>query len=233
MATAGDVDSAPAGSGGGGFVICPHHANVSQLARLIWQPGLYMDDGWWRAFGMSSWRDTYRRHAVCRAHIDRLLIARRGWPDTVTRDCAPPESEAAHAVLRLVPRLRRVSLAYGLRMLGCPDYLLLGAYRRALSSWLDTWQCDRLLLTRREWPTRSAIPPGQIVDAALATTGAYLDGAVTPLAVDMATVSKAARILLPPAAEAGPTSTGMPATDDIWARLVALEKMLCMSSTLH
>lgn len=210
-----------------------HNGNVGRLARLIWQPGLHMDGGWWREFDMLAWRDTYRQHAVCRAHIDRLLIARRGWPDAATRDCAPPESDTAHAVLRLVPSLRRVSLAYGLRMLGCPDYLLLGTYRRALSSWLDAWQCDRLLLTRREWPARSAFSPDEIVEAALATTGACLDSAPVPPATDMATVGKAARILLPPPAEAGPASTGVPAMDDIWPRLVALEKMLCMSSTLH
>lgn len=212
---------------------CLHNGAVAQLARLIWQPGLHMDDGWWRAFDMLSWREAYQRHVVCRAHVDRLLIARRGWPGALTHDCAPPASDIAHAVLRLVPRLRRVSLAYGLRMLGCPDYLLLGTYRRALSSWLDAWQCDRLLLTRREWPARSTFSPAQIVEAALATTGAYLDGAPAPMAVDLATVGKAARILLPPPVEAGPMPNGMPAMDDVWPRLVALEKMLCMSSTLH
>jgi hypothetical protein len=188
-----------------------------------------MDGGWWREFDMVSWQETYRRHVVCRAHIDRLLIARRGWPDTATHDCSPPESDVAHAMLRLVPSLRRVSLAYGLRALGCPDYLLLGTYRRALSSWLDAWQCDRLLLTRREWPARSAFPPETIVEAALATTGACLDVAPEPLSSDMATVGKAARILLPPPVDAGRVR----ATDDIWPRLVALEKMLCMSSTFH
>ncbi|MDM8359423.1 type III secretion system domain-containing protein [Pandoraea communis] len=213
-------------------MICAHDGTVAHLARLIWQPGLHMDDGWWRKFDMMSWRETYRQHAACRAHVDRLLIARRGWPGMAAHDCAPPESDGAHAVLRLMPSLRRVSLAYGLRALGCPDYLLLGTYRRALSSWLDAWQCDRLLLTRREWPARSVFSPGEIVEAALATTVACLDGAPVPLAVDMATVGKAARILLPPRADAGLPS-GMPAMDDIWSRLVALEKMLCMSSTLH
>ncbi len=206
---------------------------AARLARLIWQPGLHMDAGWWREFDMFSWRETYQRHAVCRAHIDRLLIARRGWPGTTTHDCAPPESDVAHAMLRLVPSLRRVSLAYGLRMLGCPDYLLLGTYRRALSTWLDAWQCDRLLLTRREWPTRSTFSPEQIVGAALATTGAYLDGAAEPLALDVMTVARAARILLPPPVDGGHMTPDMPAADDIWARLVSLEKMLCMSSTLH
>jgi len=188
-----------------------------------------MDDGWWRELGLESWREPYQRHAICRAHVDRLLIARRGWPDTTTQDCTPPESDVAHAMLRLLPSLRRVSLAYGLRALGCPDYLLLGTYRRALSSWLDAWQCDRLLLTRREWPARSTFSPEEIVGAALATAGACLDVAPEPLSVDMVTVGKAVRILLPPPVDTGQT----PAIDDIWPRLVALEKMLCMSSTLH
>ncbi|VVE47803.1 hypothetical protein PTE31013_04537 [Pandoraea terrigena] len=214
-----------------------HDGTVTVLARLIWQPGLHMDDGWWRAFDMLSWRETYRRHAVCRTPIDRLLIARRGWPGspgTAAGDCAPPQSDTAHAMLKLVPGLRRLSLAHGLRAMGCPDYLLLGSYRRALSSWLDAWQCDRLLLTRRDWPARSTLSPERVVQAALAATGACLDGAPEPLCVDVATVGKAARILLPPPVDTTPLSMGARVTDeDIWLRLAALEKMLCMSSTLQ
>ncbi|MFJ2995525.1 type III secretion system domain-containing protein [Pandoraea sp. NPDC087047] len=208
----------------------------TQLASLIWQPGTHMDAGWWEAFGMAAWRASYERHPACRAHVDRLLIARRGWPaSALAPDCVPPQSDTARAMLRLVRSLRRVSLAHGLRMLGCPDYLLLGTYRRALSPWLDAWQCDRLLLTRRDWPSRTAYAPEQIADAALALTGARLDAAPVTSADDVATVRAAARILLPPSAEARalPLPDGTLVEDDIWPRLVALEKMLCMSSTLH
>ncbi|VVD75285.1 hypothetical protein PMO31116_00808 [Pandoraea morbifera] len=212
---------------------------AAQLARLIWQPGGQMDDGWWHAFGMTPWRDAYRRHAACRASIDAQLVVRRGWPavrEVLGAHMVPPCSEAAQARLRRLPTLRRVAVAYGLRTMGCPDYLLLGAYRRALSPWLDAWQCDRLLLTRAEWPARVSRSPDAIVVAAMARTGRCLDAIAMPEAADLATIVTAARILLPPAHDTaepdGAVSEG--ASDvDMWGRLAALERMLCMSSKSH
>lgn len=215
-----------------GIVTPAHNDGVTQLARLIWQPGMHMDVGWWRAFDMLPWRETYRRQAACRKSIDALIIARRGWPSAAAGDCAPPQSNTAHAMLRQLPNLRRLSLAHGLRTLGCPDYLLLGTYRRALSSCLDAWQCDRLLLTRRDWPASATLSPEQVVPAALAATGACLDDALELPSVDVATVTKAARLLLPPPADIEPFASGARVTnEDIWLRFAALEKMLCMSST--
>ncbi|SUA90186.1 type III secretion system domain-containing protein [Pandoraea pulmonicola] len=212
----------------------PRGAAVTQLAQLIWQPGSRMDDGWWRAFEMKPWREVYRRHPVCRAHIDALLIARRGWPSTgEALRCVPPRSEAARAMLRLVPDLRRIALAYGLRALGCPDYLLLGVFRRALSPWLDAWQCDRLLLTRSEWPARSSVAPEALAGEALSTAGACLDAASASSCDEVATMGAAVRILLPPAHAPAPATIAAIDADRIWQRFSALEKMLCMSSTLH
>ncbi|WP_167362671.1 type III secretion system domain-containing protein [Pandoraea faecigallinarum] len=196
-----------------------------------------MDDGWWDAFGLAAWRASYRKHPACRASVDRLLIERRGWPDaTRPGDCAPAMSDAAHAMLRSVANLRRMAIAYGLRSFGCPDYLLLGNYRRALSPWLDAWQCDRLLLTRQDWPEIRALSPDAIVSAALAHTGECLDAAQPTGSVSddgVATVRVAARLLLPPPPRTSSTLMDSPVADDIWPRLAALERMLCMSSTTH
>ncbi|VVD99993.1 hypothetical protein PAQ31011_02090 [Pandoraea aquatica] len=208
-----------------------------------------MDVQWWDTFGMSAWRALYRRHAACRPPVDRLLVQRRGWPVAGRMDCSLPRSDAALAMVQLMPNLRRVALAHGLRVLGCPDYLLLGAYRRALSPWLDAWQCDRLLLTRHDWPSHRAFAADEIAMAAMATTGEQLDAAAAaraslgtsdapddPVATidDVATVQMAARIVLPPPATTAASAVGGdPVTDDIWPRLAALEKMLCMSSTTH
>ncbi|WP_277990176.1 MULTISPECIES: type III secretion system domain-containing protein [Pandoraea] len=279
------------------------------MARLVWQPGEQMDDGWWDVLGLSTWKVLYRRYPACRRQVDRLIVARRGWPVAhhAVR-CVPPESDATNAmlpILRLVPNLRRVALAYGLRRLGCPDYLLLGTYRRALSPWLDAWQCDRLLLMRRDWPSSPEFSPETIATAALAVTGACLDAVsiVTMSSSDEAfteqvthaayptqtaeatqaasmmlaagaaqttqatqptqptqptqaaqttwvtcsvreastasTVStasaahRAARILLPPPTIVSASTSEAVAVDDIWPRLAALERMLCMSSTTH
>ncbi|VVE48442.1 type III secretion system domain-containing protein [Pandoraea anhela] len=209
----------------------------TRLACLIWQPGLHMDDGWWDVLGLSAWKAAYRRHPACRLHVDRLLIERRGWPSVArTRGCVPAESDVANTILNLLPNLRRVALAYGLRWLGCPDYLLLGTYRRALSRWLDAWQCDRLLLMRRDWPSSPEFPSESIASAALAVTGACLDAAslASPISdSDAVTAHMAARILLPPPDNAPTLPSDLPVVDDIWPRLAALERMLCMSSTMH
>ncbi|WP_150739731.1 type III secretion system domain-containing protein [Pandoraea anapnoica] len=220
----------------------------ARLARLIWQPGWHMDAGWWDTFGMSGWHAAYRRHAECRPPVDRLLVERRGWPVAGQNDCKLPRSEAALTMAHLIPNLRRVALAHGLRVLGCPDYLLIGTFRRALSPWLDAWQCDRLLLTRHDWPSHRAFEADEIATVAMATTGEQLDAVCAartlpgtsgasdnPVAMidDVATVHMAARILLPPRGMTAAAVGGDPVMDDIWPRLAALEKMLCMSSTTH
>ncbi|VVE76820.1 hypothetical protein PSP31121_00911 [Pandoraea sputorum] len=207
-----------------------------------------MDAGWWNTFGMSEWRTPYLRYVACRPPVDRLLVERRGWPVAVRTDCTLARSEAALGMLHLMPNLRRVALAHGLRVLGCPDYLMLGTFRRALSPWLDAWQCDRLLLTRHEWPSHRAFEADELAMAAMATTGEQLDAISTartspdtsgvpddPVATidDVATVHMAARILLPPPGLKAAVVGGDPVMDDIWPRLAALEKMLCMSSTTH
>ncbi|VVE74883.1 hypothetical protein PCA31118_04856 [Pandoraea captiosa] len=206
------------------------------LARLIWQPGRHMDDGWWDVFGMAPWRAVYRQRPACRASVDRLVIEQRGWPAPEQyADCRPADSEAARVALHLMPSLRRVAVAYGLRTLGCPDYLLLGVYRRALSGWLDAWQCDRLLLMRRDWPSKAALAPEAIGSAAMTLTGACLDALRRADAPgchgDVATVHAAVRQLLPPASEAMTATVDVPVVEDIWPQLAALERLLCMSST--
>jgi len=202
---------------------------ATQLARLIWQPGRYMHARWWQALEMSAWQSVYRQRSASRASIDRQLIARRGWPDSTSAFGAElTPNDAVCAALHLVPNLRRVALAHGVRAMGCPDYLLVGHYRRALAPWLDAWQCDRLLLTRRDWPTPSVLPPEQLVDAALATTGAWLDEMQVSASPDIAAAHRAMRVLLPPGDSF--TRSGQVPVSDAWARLAALEKMLCMSS---
>lgn len=203
---------------------------ATQLLQLIWQPGRFMDPGWWQAMDMSAWQYVYRQQPAARAHIDRRLIEQRRSPTTPDGlGSVLPLREAACTTLRLVPNLRRVALAYGLRAMGCPDYLWLGHYRRALSPWLDAWQCDRLLLTRRDWPGLAAFPPEQLVDATLTAMAASLDATPPSPFTDVNAACRAVRILLPP----GESSTHAELTPppDLWARMAALEKMLCMSST--
>lgn len=203
---------------------------ITQLARLVWQPGRHMDARWWRTFDMSAWQHVYRHRPATRASIDRQLNVRREWPDALTGLGAELTlSDAACAALRLVPNMRRVALAYGLHAMGCPDYLLFGDYRRVLVPWLDAWQCDRLLLARRDWPTPALVPAEQLVDAALATTAAYLDQTPVNASPDVAAVQRAMRVLLPP--HDSSTHSDPVLAPDVWSRLVALEKMLCMSST--
>ncbi|ALS60552.1 type III secretion system domain-containing protein [Pandoraea norimbergensis] len=207
---------------------------VTQLVQLIWQPARFMDAGWWQTLDMSAWQHVYRHQPATRAQIDRCLVERRGWPTTPDGlGLALPLSDAACVTLRLVPNLRRVALAYALRTMGCPDYLWLGDYRRALSPWLDAWQCDRLLLTRRDWPCLAALTPDQLVDAAFTAMAALFDAMPTnhSSSPDVNIACRATRILLPPGESEPSTRLDLTAPPDLWARMAALEKMLCMSST--
>ncbi|GAB3629261.1 hypothetical protein PTE30175_05399 [Pandoraea terrae] len=163
---------------------------------LAWRPGSMMHRGWWPALGLDAWHDAYRDAPGCRAALDRCIVAARGWP----RATLPgPLDDAARAVLRLRPRFLMLTLALGLRELACADYLLLGVFRRALSAWMLPSQCDRLLLTRREWPGAPQVEPAQLRDAALAA-GTRALAATCAGAQQACDVHRAMLSLLPPAA---------------------------------
>ncbi|WP_036665040.1 type III secretion system domain-containing protein [Paludibacterium yongneupense] len=128
-------------------------AALLRAYQLAWRPGRWMHVEWWPWLKLAGWRDVYSRHPACRAEIDRLIIARRGFP----RAPLPSALDASQqALLALEPRLPALLTALGLIGLDCRDYLLLGDYRRAVSSVLGPHGCGQLLILQSRWGAAAA-----------------------------------------------------------------------------
>jgi hypothetical protein len=185
---------------------------VRRAHELAWRPGRWMRADWWAALGLEGWRDAYRRHPGCRDALDRLIVARRGFP------AAPLPAvlgESAREALALETRLHVLSTAMGLVALDCRDYLLLGEYRRALSPVLGTRGCDQLLALRPVWGAGPAdLTPDGLVAGAGERGGAALSAALP------APVRPVLSILLPPSAAA------VPAAERNWPLLQRLARWL-------
>lgn len=135
---------------------------VSRLHALAWRPGADMHPGWWPALDLAAWRDSYA-HPACRASIDRLIVARRGFPQAAL----PPRLDASQAALvALEPRLDTLMVALGLLAHGRPDYLLVQPYRTLLAAQLGEQGCTQLLALCRDRPVRGPdLAPDQFLDA--------------------------------------------------------------------
>ncbi|WP_186448657.1 type III secretion system domain-containing protein [Burkholderia sp. MSMB617WGS] len=144
----------------------PFTPALQRLHRLGWQPGATMHDGWWPHLGLAAWRESYRRHPACRAAIDRLIVARRGFP----RAPLPARlDDRQSALLSVEPRIEALIVALGVIALDCADHLLVTRYRTHLAGRIGERGCAQLLALHRGWssPARVASPE-RLVDAATA-----------------------------------------------------------------
>lgn len=137
---------------------------IRRMHQLAWQPGAWMHAGWWTALELAPWQDSYRRYPACRSGIDRLIVARRGFPRAALPGALAPQQAA---LLALEPRLPQLITALGLLTLNCPDYLLMGPYRRALKSCLGERGGDQLLALHHDWRAGpAALTPDALAAAA-------------------------------------------------------------------
>ncbi|MBT2869682.1 hypothetical protein JQK19_20845 [Chromobacterium violaceum] len=146
------------------------------LAELWWRPGGRMDAGWWPHLEMEAWRGDYQRRSGLRPPLDRMIAGRLGQGGAL-----PALSDEAEALLADDARRGALCLMLGLWSQGCPDYLLLRAYRAPLAAHLDEVALARLpaLLPTRagavaEWA------PEALCGEALRHGGAWLARAEDP-----------------------------------------------------
>jgi hypothetical protein len=135
---------------------------VSRLHALAWRPGAEMHPGWWAALDLADWQDRYAQPA-CRAPIDRLIVARRGFPQAALPARLDPIQTA---LVALEPRLDALLVALGLLAHGRPDYLVMQPYRAAFADRLGERGCAQLLALGHARPVRGPdLAPEQCVDA--------------------------------------------------------------------
>lgn len=96
---------------------------------------------WWSRLGLEAWQPWYRQSNVLQRQIDSLICRRRHYP------AAPLPallSDEQSRLLELETRLPMLLTALGIQLLGSPDYLLMGEYRRPLAELFGWTMVDQL-----------------------------------------------------------------------------------------
>lgn len=125
---------------------------VKRLHQLAWQPGLWMQSSWWDSLGLASWMTMYQNYPSTRFAIDRIIIARRQFPQ---QSLPAYLDDTAAALLVNESRLEQLISVIGLIRHESRDVLCLGHTRRILVAYLGRQMCDQLLAMHLPWGGRS------------------------------------------------------------------------------
>lgn len=112
-----------------------------RLYHLFIRPGYHLHEEHWRQTSLADWRDDYMHSPALRPAIDRQLrktLAWR-WPTEGAK-----LTQKHRDWLSWLPDMPRLILALGLVHLSCPDYVLLGEYRKALEPSLGVQALNQL-----------------------------------------------------------------------------------------
>ncbi|MCC7006997.1 MAG: hypothetical protein IT497_10210 [Ottowia sp.] len=127
-------------------------AEIQRLHTLAWQPGLWMESGWWKKLGLVSWQAIYQDYPSCRSSIDQAIIARRQFPQEILPGMLSP-SEAL--LLDSEEKLTQLVTVMGLIHWGARDALSLGHSRRTLVKAIGESCCNQLLVLKLPWATHA------------------------------------------------------------------------------
>lgn len=158
---------------------------ITRLYQLAWRPGAFMHSQWWLSLQLAAWQPVYwadqavagealgepcraferalspqQLQAPLRQAVDQLICQKRCFP------LAPlPATLSAdqQQLLALEPRLWELLVAIGLQLLGSPDYLLRGHYRRVLAPLLGWQALDQLWALWRHGDQSAQLPAEQLV----------------------------------------------------------------------
>ena len=176
-------------------------ASLQRLHQLTWQAGEWMDEGWWSALSLQPWQLSYQQYPATRPALNRLIAGRLG----IAQAPLPGQLTAQQQqLMALEPRLQHLCTALGLLAIACPDYLLLGRYRRQLGLQLGNRACDQLLALGVFDSTQPAILPAEQLLAGASERGiAWLRASA-----ENCLVCRALQIILPPGSPAAVPALG-------------------------
>jgi hypothetical protein len=145
---------------------------VRRLHQLAWQPGAWMHYAWWRHLDLEPWRTSYLSCPACRPSIDRLIVARRGFP---LQPLPGSLDGDGRRLIEVEPRWPALITALGVIALACVDHLLLRPHRQALAAHLDSRSCDQLLAICGSWNVQAVrLAPEALGNAALSAGTRWL-----------------------------------------------------------
>lgn len=145
-------------------MLIPCDTEYVALHRLFICPGQYLHTQYWEVGEVSSWREDYQNFTVLQPEIDRQLRKWLGWR-------WPVEGvELTHwqrLWIRWMGKLPLLLTALGLIHLRCPDYLLLGEYRRHLIELLGERALNQIFALWKGGNEQSEVMPEELSAHAL------------------------------------------------------------------
>jgi len=131
--------------------------------RLVWQPGKWLHDDWWRAMGLQEWKAAYEDMPLpAQRELDKAIKqgrSRLGFHPVSLQELTPIQD----VLLRAFERLPTLIVALGISLSQCPDYLLWRPYRQALSSHLTEEQIAQLQAVWRGGERSPDIEPDALI----------------------------------------------------------------------
>jgi hypothetical protein len=158
---------------------------ITRLHQLAWHPGAFMHSQWWSSLQLAAWRPVYWGEQETadetleeslqafesaltpqdlqnplRQAVDHFICQKRCFPSAPLPAMLSADQQR---LLALEPRLGKLLLAIGLQLLGSPDYLLHGRYRRVLAPLLGWQSLDQLWTLWRQGDQPAQCPAEQLV----------------------------------------------------------------------
>jgi len=178
-------------------------APLQRLHQLSWQPGEWMDEGWWQTLSLAPWQQCYQRYPASRGRLNHLIARRcRETLGPLPASLSAPQEQ----LMSLESKLPRLCTALGLMAIGCPDYLLLGEYRRQLAFSLGERGCDQLMVLGSFTSPPLAMLTAEALPAMAQARGIGWLCSAAP----QCPVIEALRMVLPPTEATTETTLGSP-----------------------
>jgi Type III secretion system subunit len=161
------------------------NAKITRLHQLAWRPGAFMHSQWWFSLQLLAWRPYYwcdqsaegeaieelcqaangelnfqQRQDPLRQALDQLICQKRCFPLAPLPAILSADQQQ---LLALESRLGKLLVAVGLQLLGSPDYLLRGHYRRVLAPLLGWQALDQLWALWRQGDQPAQLPVEKLV----------------------------------------------------------------------
>lgn len=161
------------------------NAEITRLHQLAWRPGAFMHRQWWLSLELVAWRPYYwadqttagealgepcqaveralsfqQLQAPLRQAVDQLICQKRHFPLAPLPAMLSTDQQQ---LLALESRLGKLLVAVGLQLLGSPDYLLRGHYRRVLAPLLGWQALDQLWALWRRGDQPALLPVEKLV----------------------------------------------------------------------
>ncbi|MBU2898911.1 type III secretion system domain-containing protein [Vibrio hepatarius] len=118
---------------------------VIQLNKTIRQVSSRLHFQWWEKLNMSSWQHLAKDNELIRQRLDNVILSRIKHQDFMLKE----DIESIYKWLVIIDKLPALSIAAGLIVQGCPDYIWDTQYRQEMQQRFSQSEIEQLIAL---WP---------------------------------------------------------------------------------